>query len=390
MKKIYILFFIIVSSLGYGQMIQKTSCSKKASEISNKAINHMINLEFLTARGMAEAALIVDENCGCAKLVIARVSSANKDYGTRANKLKMIDRSSLSGEEKVWYDALSSSDKEKYSVIQKEGEVMFPKSPFIHYLATGGLNFISYKAFAEKFPKYASSAYNMMSYGYLRGDYGSVDKEKAMEYVKKSQSMHDGPNAYDSMAEHYASLGEFDKAVENQLKAYDYATFSSPYQTKLREYSRKANNEELVKNIEKLQSDMQDAILKGDKEAFKKFTHPDITISTGDSNLGEFYDFSEENLKLDENFTWDSFELENMKVYFSTDMNTAVITFYAKGGYTMNRSSELFDLNGNLKSTSEFIEYSTRASSVWVNTDQGWKTMHSNFAPNKGKIGLPQ
>ena len=79
-----------------------------------------------------------------------------------------------------------------------------------------------------------------------------------------------------------------------------------------------------------------------------------------------------------------------MKVYFSTDMNTAVITFYAKGGYTMNRSSELFDLNGNLKSTSEFIEYSTRASSVWVNTDQGWKTMHSNFAPNKGKIGLPQ
>ena len=67
------------------------------------------------------------------------------------------------------------------------------------------------------------------------------------------------------------------KAVENQLKAYDYATFSSPYQIKLREYSRKANNEELVKNIEKLQSDMQDAILKGDKEAFKKFTHPDIT-----------------------------------------------------------------------------------------------------------------
>tara|TARA_B110000438_G_C15806080_1_gene647393 strand:+ start:876 stop:2009 length:1134 start_codon:yes stop_codon:yes gene_type:complete len=377
MKKIYILFFTIVSSLGYGQMIQKTSCSKKATEISNKAINHMINLEFLTARGMAEAALMVDENCGCAKLVIARVSSGNKNFGTRANKLKMIDRSSLSGEEKVWYDALSSSDKEKYSVIQKEGEVMFPKSPFIHYLATGGLNFISYKAFAEKFPKYASSAYNMMSYGYLRGDYGSVDKEKAMEYVKKSQSMHDGPNAYDSMAEHYASLGEFDKAVENQLKAYDYATFSSPYQTKLREYSRKANIEELVKNLEKLQSDMQDAILKGDKEAFKKFMHPDITISTGDSNLGEFYDFSEENLKLDENFTWDSFELENMKVYFSTDMNTAVITFYAKGGYTMNKSSE-------------FIEYSTRASSVWVNTDQGWKTMHSNFAPNKGKIGLPQ
>ena len=377
MKKIYILFFTIVSGLSYGQMIQKSSCSKKANQITNKALEHMMNLEFLTARGMAEAALIVDDSCGCAKLIVARVSSPNKDFGTRSNKLKMIDRSKLSGEEQVWFDVLNIKDKEKYAEIQKKGEVMFPKSPLVHYLATGGTNYESYKAFAEKFPDQSSSAYNMMSYGYLRGDYGSVDEEKAMEYVLKSQKMHNGPNSFDSMAEHFASLGDYDKAVENQLKAYDYATFVSPYQPKIGEYWKKANKNELVKRLEKLQSDMQDAILKGDKEAFKKFSHPDITISTGDSNLGEFYDFSEENIKLDENFTWDSFELENIKVYFSTNMNTAVVTFYAKGGYTM-------------KGSSESTPYSTRASSVWVDTNQGWKTMHSNFAPNKGKIGLPQ
>ena len=377
MKKIYVLIFTIISSLGYGQMIQKSSCSKMANQITNKALEHMMNLEFLTARGMAEAALIVDDNCGCAKLIVARVSSSNKNFGTRADKLKMIDRSKLSGEEQVWYDALGTGDSEKYSSIQKAGTINFPNSPLVHYLGTGGTNYKSYKAFAEKFPDQASSAYNMMSYGYLRGEYGSVDKEKAMEYVIKSQKMHNGPNAFDSMAEHYASLGEYDKALENQLKAYDYATFTSPYQPKIGMYRKKANKIQLIKDIEKLQSDMQDAILKADKEAFKKFTHPDIVISTGDSNLGEFYDFSEENLKLDENFSWDSFELENIKVYFSTDMKTAVVTFYAKGGYTMNGSDQS-------------TPYSTRGSSVWVETSQGWKTMHSNFAPNKGKIGLPQ
>ena len=135
---------------------------------------------------------------------------------------------------------------------------------------------------------------------------------------------------------------------------------------------------------------MQDAIIKGDNEAFQKFVHPDIIISTGDSDLGKFYEFNADDLEVDENFSWDSFEVEDMNVYFSIDMKTAVITFYAKGGYTMNGSSESYDLNGNLKPNSKFIEYSTRASSVWVNTNQGWKTMHSNFAPNKGKVGLPQ
>jgi len=390
MKNIYVFLLFLSTGIGYSQIIQKSSCSEKAYEIAEKALDHMMNLEFLTARGMADAALIVDENCGCAKLIIARVSSSNKDFGTRANKLESIDRSKLSGEEKVWYDALSTSDSEKYSIVQKAGIDKFPSSPFIHYLGTGGLNYESYKTFAEKFPKHASSAYNMMSYGYLRGEYGSVDKEKAMEYVKKSQDMHDGPNAYDSMAEHYASLGEFDKAVENQLIAFDYSTFSSPYQPKLREYWRKANKEEVVKNLKQLQSDMQDAIIKGDNEAFQKFVHPDIIISTGDSDLGKFYEFNADDLEVDENFSWDSFEVEDMNVYFSIDMKTAVITFYAKGGYTMNGSSESYDLNGNLKPNSKFIEYSTRASSVWVNTSQGWKTMHSNFAPNKGKVGLPQ
>jgi len=373
-------------------MIQTTSCSKIASEISNKAIEHMMNIEWSIARGMAQSALMIDSNCGCAKLTIAAISNGSKDWqGTRVDKLNKIDRSKLSGEEQVWFDYLmAGSDKEKYSAVQKAGEKKFPNSPLVSYLATRGLDMDSYKTYAEKFPNYASSAYNMMSYGYLRGDYESVDNEKAMEYVKKAQEMHDGPNAYDSMAEHYASLGDYENALIYQLKAHDYAAFNSPYQSRIGEYWKKANKDTVVKNLMKAQSDMQDAILKADYTAFEKFTHPDIKISTGDSNLGKFYEFTRESLEADQNLSWDEFELKDMNVYFSPDMKTAVVTFYAKGAYTINGDSKnsSIDLNGMFKSIS--TEYSTRGSSVWVETDGGWKTMHSNFAPNKGKVGLPQ
>jgi len=40
----------------------------------------------------------------------------------------------------------------------------------MNYLGTSPQDFNSFKDFAKKFPSYASSAYNMMSYGYMRGD----------------------------------------------------------------------------------------------------------------------------------------------------------------------------------------------------------------------------
>ena len=43
-----------------------------------------------------------------------------------------------------------------------------------------------------------------------------------------SQKMHDGPNSYGSTAEQYTATGDYENALKNQLKAYDYGTFSSP------------------------------------------------------------------------------------------------------------------------------------------------------------------
>ena len=35
------------------------------------------------------------------------------------------------------------------------------------------------------------------------------------------------------------------------------------------------------------------------------------------------------------------------------------------------------------------VDYSTRASSVWISTENGWKIMHSSWAPFGGGNGIP-
>ena len=103
----------------------------------------------------------------------------------------------------------------------------------------------------------------------------------------------------------------------------------------------------------------------------KFFKYPGL-----DSNLQPFYTFDKASFNEPTQVTWKSFELYDLEVYFSPDMNTAVITFYAKGAYVV-------------KGTDTEVAYNTRASSVWVDTNDGWKTMHVNFAPQKNAQGIP-
>ncbi len=46
------------------------------------------------------------------------------------------------------------------------------------------------------------------------------------------------------------------------------------------------------------------------------------------------------------------------------------------GAYTFNDSKET-------------VDYSTRASTVWISTDSGWKMVHANWAPFGGS-GIPK
>ena len=53
-------------------------------------------------------------------------------------------------------------------------------------------------------------------------------------------------------------------------------------------------------------------------ESYKKFEHPEIKVSTGDSNLNPFYIYTKEDVTKDNVLTWDSFKLSNMETYFSS------------------------------------------------------------------------
>ena len=102
-----------------------------------------------------------------------------------------------------------------------------------------------------------------------------------------------------------------------------------------------------------------------------------MQLISGDSNLQDFYEFNEESFSRGANVNWESFNLRDIDVSFSPDMSMAILTFYAEGSYSNGDSENM-------------IDYSTRASSVWIATDSGWKTVHTNWAPYGGGSGIPK
>ncbi len=373
MKKILLtslMSFTFFLNANAQQWIEKISCNKKASTIVNEAITSLSNIEAHMAIGMAKAALVVDEDCECAKLVIAAAASNNQDWGSRSDKLKKINVKSLTDEERAWYTLLSTTN-DKFEEAVKAALADNPNSALINWF-NAGQDMDSNKAFAKKFPSLAAGAYNFMAYGYARED----DYKSAHEAIDKSISLHDGPNALDSKAEIYAMEGDYQKAFSNQLKAFDVAPWASPYQPKLVTYWRTANKDNLIKNLKEAQANVQNAIIEQDLDEWKKYISEDMMLTSGDSSLTEFYTQTEELFLADRNFTWESFDLNDIEVDFSPEMNMAVLKFYAKGAYSFNDSDEK-------------VDYSTRASSVWIATDSGWKMVHANWAPFGGS-GIPQ
>lgn len=207
MKKTLIIPMLLIFTAVNAQWIQNSSCDKKAKIIANQAIEYLLNLEYLPALGAANAALLLDENCGCAKLTLAAISSGNSKWGSRLSKLQKIDSSKLTKEEKGWYDYQMLTDTDAKIALQKSLQLKFPNSPLLNMLGTSNKDFSSFKLFAKKFPSYAASSYNMISYGYMTGAFGDKNIVEAKKYIEMSQKLHDGPNSYDSMGEHYASMG---------------------------------------------------------------------------------------------------------------------------------------------------------------------------------------
>ena len=136
------------------------------------------------------------------------------------------------------------------------------------------------------------------------------------------------------------------------------------------------SNEDIASSLKENAVKLQNAILEQNLEVFNEYVDKNITFTTGDSNLSKFYNMSSERFDLEQKAVWGEFELYDINVNLSPDSKTAVLTFYAKGDYTVGGSDP--------------IDYSTRASSVWVSTENGWKIMHSNWAPLEGGTGIPE
>lgn len=380
MKNIITLIFCMMIINLNGQQWIDDSCNKKASKIANKAIDHLANLEYMMAYAMANAALIVDEDCQCAKLVKAGATSADANWGSRKQKLDDVDVSKLGGEEKVWYSTLTATltgDSDKYQKSLNDGLADYPDSPILNWLSTG-TDFDANKKFAKKFPTIASGSYNFMAYQYARGNYdGEPDLDMAYEMINKSMALHDGPNILDSKAEIAAENGDYETALSSQLKAHDYSSIGSQYWQNAVMYWHKLNKETVADNLKKAQVNMQNAILEKNEEEFKKYVSDDESLVVGDSNLGEFYNYTLDNLNQEALIDWDSFDVRDIDVHFSSDMTMAYLTFYADGAYTFKESGES-------------VDYNTRASAVWIRTANGWKSVHANWAPTADGTGIPQ
>ena len=91
-----------------GQQWIDDSCIKKHQKLLTN-IDHLSNIEYTMAYAMANAALLIDDDCQCAHLVKAGATSPNVDWGSREAKLSAIDESKLRNVEKVWFSMLKAT-----------------------------------------------------------------------------------------------------------------------------------------------------------------------------------------------------------------------------------------------------------------------------------------
>ena len=377
MKKIVLMIsFCVMTSVVSAQWLTDMSCNSQSSKIADKAIAHFMNLETSVAVGMANAALMIDDKCGAAQILKVYAAMGGEN-GSRSKKLKELNTSRFTDQEKAWYTILAAPEGEGDNV-RKEVASKYPKVPLFDYWASiidedGNDNL---HAYVKEFPKYASAAYNLMSYRYAQGYYGEPDMDKAIETVKKVFLTHDGPNAHDSMAEHYAEMGVYESAFKHQIMAVDYASGpANGYGFNAGIYFRHTNKAALKDSVEALTKRRLSYQMVNDYEKLAEFYSDDAGFIACNSNM-EPCTFYTSLVEEESNYTWNRWNLRDLNVYFSPDMRMAITTFNSDGEYTM-------------KGSERPVQYKTRASEVWI-LDGGWKLVHSNFAPLSIGSGIPK
>ena len=79
-------------------------------------------------------------------------------------------------------------------------------------------------------------------------------------------------------------------------------------------YWRSANEGDLADNLKEAQRNVQKAIMDRNYDEFKKYVSEDMKLISGDSNLQDFYEFSEESFSRNSSVSWESFNLRDIDV----------------------------------------------------------------------------
>ena len=108
-------------------------------------------------------------------------------------------------------------------------------------------------------------------------------------------------------------------------------------QTPIDSSETKMSNEDISNALKEKAVKLQDAILTQNLEEFNKHVDQSIPFTSGESNLKKFIVMNSERFNAEAKAKWGSFELYDIDVALSPDSRTAVLTFYAKGDYTVDR-----------------------------------------------------
>ena len=111
-------------------------------------------------------------------------------------------------------------------------------------------------------------------------------------------------------------------------------------------------------------------------EASKYMSDKIVTTIFNSSGQPLVKQTKEEITSVGSGWAFDSFDMTNHKVFLSPDMKSAAIAFDAQGIISFE--------DGN-----ENTPYSTRASQFWINTNDGWKILHSHWSPKISSKGIP-
>ena len=369
------LFISLFALQANAQWIESSSCDELSGTLVNKGITHLVNLEPMSAVAMANAALIADESCALANIVMAD-AAIERDKMSHLSKLGSL---ALSAEEKAYLNIVNSNNEDRPGVALNEFNKQ-PNNSLLHYKYASSNG--DWESMLDGAKKYAGSEQsvaflNTAAYGYSGGQYGEPDYDRALELLELAINTYDTPNLRDSRAEHYAMLGKMDEAFSEQLDAYaSNGSAGSPYLTNLQKYYRATQVEELKDALQELVQERMDATMKDDREGLKALTIQGYEAVACNSNLEPCY-VVQPSLDPAVNIEWLEFRASNMDIYFNESFEYAVVSFNASGSYKLENGEVISD-------------YNTRVSEVWGIEDGEWKMWLSNYAPVTNSSGIPK